>query len=515
MEPPPQPIKVLIVPSLPFSELRQLGREGAVGLLVPGVGPTTNRRQALASLVRGELENARLGGVPNGPVLISTSAADAIPRRRPLIVVSLPPRGRPGLNDRRYPMAVLGYGYHGLLVSPTTRIPGLVSMVDIAPTALGRARGGLTSKPTESAGLAVRRLDRQISANNTLKLPALLVVGLVVALLGVARPRAALSALPVALATNIVLGAAGITNVAVMLVGLAACTAAGGLTLARVLKSELLLLALFVLLLLGCAATMAFEPEWFAVAPLGPTQNSRFYGVGNQIETLLLAPVLAGAVLAARRFGVVGYIGFALLALVTVADNNFGSDGGGAVVLGVGFAVLGARLARLRARGVAVSLLASAAVVGALVRYDLHQSRPDHLRSAFSGGIGGLLAVARNRIPLAYEPAFDQWYLVGPAALGFAIATFAVLRTARSRLQRDLVLVAVVSVLTSLIVNDSAAYVLIGGIAVLAAAGRPMLPEPGARRVAFARVPLGRPATEVVGPASTLGPLRHADPEKL
>ena len=505
----------MIVPSLPFSELRQLSREGAVGLLVPGVGPTTNRRQALASLVRGELENARLGGVPKGRVLISTSAANIIPRRRPLIVVSLPPRGRPVLNDRRYPMAVLGYGYHGLLVSPTTRIPGLVSMVDIAPTALARARGRLKSRATTSAALVVRRLDRQIAANNTLKLPALLVVAAVVALLGVMRPRAALSALPAALATNIGLGATGITNVAVLLGGLAMCTAAGGLALARLLKSETLLLGLFVVLLLGCVATMALEPEWFAVAPLGPTQNSRFYGVGNQIETLLLAPVLAGAVLAARRFGVIGYVAFALLALVTVADNNFGSDGGGAIVLGVGFAVLGARLARLRARGVAVSLVVSGAVVAGLVRYDLHQGGPDHLRSAFSGGIDGLLAVAHNRVPLAYEPAFDQWYLVGPAALGFGLAAFAVLRMARSRLQRDLVLVAVVSVVTSLLVNDSAAYVLIGGIAVLAAAGRPMLPEPGVRKVAFARVTRGRPATEVVGPASTLGPLRHADPEKL
>ena len=37
------------------------------------------------------------------------------------------------------------------------------------------------------------------------------------------------------------------------------------------------------------------RPDWVALTPLGPTQNSRFWGIGNQLETLLLAPLLAGA----------------------------------------------------------------------------------------------------------------------------------------------------------------------------------------------------------------------------
>ena len=37
---------------------------------------------------------------------------------------------------------------------------------------------------------------------------------------------------------------------------------------------------------------LAARPEWVALTPLGPTQNSRFWGIGNQLETLLLAPLL-------------------------------------------------------------------------------------------------------------------------------------------------------------------------------------------------------------------------------
>ncbi len=37
-------------------------------------------------------------------------------------------------NDRRYPIAIAGPGYDGLLVSDRTRVPGLVSIYDIKPT---------------------------------------------------------------------------------------------------------------------------------------------------------------------------------------------------------------------------------------------------------------------------------------------------------------------------------------------------------------------------------------------
>ena len=146
------PFRVLIMNHLSGSQLRRMAQHGAVGLLVPGAGPTTNRRRALAQLVRGEPMNANLGGVPSGPPVIEPRLATGTPNGSRLIVVVMPPKGPPVANDIRYPVVVLGGGFHGLLDSQTTRIPGLVSIVDIAPTALGRERGSLSSvaSPTPS-----------------------------------------------------------------------------------------------------------------------------------------------------------------------------------------------------------------------------------------------------------------------------------------------------------------------------------------------------------------------------
>jgi len=49
------------------------------------------------------------------------------------VYVALPPPGRRE-NARRYPIAIVGGGYRGILTSRSTRISGLVSLADIAPT---------------------------------------------------------------------------------------------------------------------------------------------------------------------------------------------------------------------------------------------------------------------------------------------------------------------------------------------------------------------------------------------
>src|SRR3954451_23726836 len=129
--------RVVVLDRISDATFATLAERGAVGLLRPSYGPTTNRRRALAELVRGTEVSARLGGVPKGKPQINTNKAPVYPGCKNCIVVQLPPRGRPIPNDRLYRIAVIGGGYHGLLTSPTTHIPGLVSIVDIAPTDLG------------------------------------------------------------------------------------------------------------------------------------------------------------------------------------------------------------------------------------------------------------------------------------------------------------------------------------------------------------------------------------------
>jgi hypothetical protein len=484
------PFRVVYVDHLSPAQLRHMAARGAVGLLVPGAGPTTNRRQALAQLLRGAQMNAQLGGVPSGPRLISAALVTGTPTGMHTIVVAMPPKGPPGPNDRRYPIVVLGGGFHGLLDSPTTRIPGLVSIVDIAPTALGRKRGSLTSTATADPLASLTSLDHQIQANNRLKLPALIVVACAIALLAAVRPRAATTAVPAALLASIALGAAQVTNQSLIVALLTAGTLGGGLWLARVCRTDSRLLALIVGVLVVHLVLLAKRPEWVALTPLGPTQNSRFWGIGNQLETLLLAPLLVGAILAGRQFGRIGFGIFALLGLVLVTDNRFGSDGGGAIVLGVAFAFLGARVLRLGVRGFITLLLLGATAVLALVSFNLRTPGPNHLRSAFGHGLSGLVAVAQNRVPLAYEPALRKWPLVLPLALWFAAALALAIWIARRRTTRDLVLAVGLAIGTSLLVNDSATYELVGGVAALAALVR-FTPSVAPLTVpALARLPL-------------------------
>src|SRR5262249_3281165 len=102
--------------------------QGAVGLMVPAVGATVTRADALASLERGKTEHALLGGLPHGKVIVRPSSA---PGTEVTFYVALPPAARTA-NHRRYPVAVVGCGLHGLVTSSSTRIDGLISIADIA-----------------------------------------------------------------------------------------------------------------------------------------------------------------------------------------------------------------------------------------------------------------------------------------------------------------------------------------------------------------------------------------------
>jgi hypothetical protein len=254
------------------------------------------------------------------------------------------------------------------------------------------------------------------------------------------------------------------------------------LALARFCRSESALLGLYGGVVALYAFVMVTRPEWQAVNPFGPTQNSRFWGIGNQVETLLLAPLLAGAFLARRRFGLVGFVLFGVFGLVVMTDNRLGADGGGAIALGIALAVLGTRLFRFGLGGF-VGMLASAAVaVLWIVSQGLSEPGPNHLRSAFSHGGSGLLASLESRVPLSYLPALHAWQLVVPLFFALAVTFALAWRGARQQSTRDVLVAFGVAIVTSLLINDSAAYELAGGIAVVGAFAR-FAPAPARARV--------------------------------
>ena len=470
---------VVIVDRMSDATFAKLAKRGAVGLLRPGYGPTTNRRRALAELVRGTEVNARLGGVPEGKPLLNTNKADVYPNCHTCIVVQLPPRGAPIANNRLYRIAVIGGGFHGLLRSPTTHIPGLVSIVDIAPTALpGHPSTALSWTSSQNAVGQLTRLDHAIGANNRLKFAALFILAGVLLALALFGLRAAVTAVPAALLVNLALGMGPVSNEVLLCAAISAGTALVAFALARLCRSESALLALYGGVVALYAFVMVVRPEWQAVNPFGPTQNSRFWGIGNQIETLLLAPLLAGAFLARRRFGVLGFVVFGVFGLVVMTDNRLGADGGGAIAL----AVLGTRLFKLGVKGF-VGLLASAAfAVLWIVSRGLAQPGPNHLRSAFSDHGTGLLSSLQSRLPLSYLPALHAWQMVVPLLFVLAAAFALAWRFARQQSTRDILLAFGVAIVTSLLVNDSAAYELTAGIAVVGALAR-FAPAPAPARV--------------------------------
>lgn len=469
--------RVFVVPNITDRQLARLARRGAVGLMVPGVGATTNRRYAVASLIRGMDISPYLHRVPTAGVLFGLSHASRLPRSSGVIILTLPPKGPLVANDRRYPIAIVGDNLHGLLTSATTRIRGLVSIVDIAPTALGHLHGQLHSVRSPHPVAALERLDRQVHANNRLKMPTLIIIAVALALLACFRPRWALPAVLAALLTSLAAGVLGIANepllVAVMVIG----TMAGGWAIAEATRSDGRLLIAIVAVLAIHYVLLVLRPAWVAITPLGPTQNSRFWGIGNQLETLLLAPLIAGSALAARRHGVLGFAAFATFGLVLITDNRLGSDGGGAAVFGVALAITGARTLGLGRRGLLTLLLANATVALGVISLNLRLPGPNHLRSMFSHGLGGLGSVLVNRVPLAYAPALHQLPVLVPLAAFFLCVLIVSIRISTGR-TRDLLIAAACAIATSLLLNDSAVYVLAGGVAVLAALAQFNVPLP-------------------------------------
>ena len=504
------PFHVYVLDKIGDPTFKLLAERGAVGLLRPGYGPTTNRRRALAELVRGAEVSARLGGVPKGKPLINPTRAAVFPNCHHLcIVLQLPPKGAPIANNRLYRVAVIGRGFHGLLTSPTTHIPGLVSIVDIAPTALGgHPATTLAWTPSTNQLGQLSRLGHAIGANNRLKFAALFILAGVMLALALLGLRAAVTAVPAALLVNLALGMGEVSNEVLLCAAMSAGTVFLALGLARLCRSESALLALYGGVVALYAFVMVTRPEWQAVNPFGPTQNSRFWGIGNQVETLLLAPLLAGAFLARRRFGIVGFVVFGFFGLVVMTDNRIGADGGGAIALGIALAVLGARLFRLGWKGF-VGLLATAALaVLWIVSRGLAQRGPNHLRSAFSDHGAGLFSSFASRVPLSYMPALHAWQMVVPLLLVLAAAFALAWRGAREQSTRDVLLAFGVAIVTSLLVNDSAAYELAAAIAVVGAVARfaPVPATAPSRILVFARSKLRPEPVPVPVPAQSESP---------
>jgi hypothetical protein len=445
-------VAVRVVPLFP---LDRYASRGAVGSMVPASGSTVSRATALASLTRGKLENALLGGKPTGKPLISLGG----PPAPVTIYVALPPAGKHHNLDR-YPIAIVGAGYHGLLLSSSTHVPGLVSIADVAPSVRSLERGQkpiLTSRSARDAPQQLETMNARLNAAHfARKLSTRVLIGLVFGFAALAwllrSPffgRATLLAIPAMVLASTIASALHVEHGIPWWSG--AIAIALTLPLAFVARTRALFAWALAVLLGIYAVFLGVSPATVSLAALGPHPEGggRFFGLTNQVETLLLAPTLAlGAVVELPLLAVV-----ALASLVVVGWSRLGADGGGLIAYAAGFATLA--LLGLRGRvTVARAVLAAAAVIAvglALVGVDALTGGSSHVTHAVGGGPDRVLSDLGHRLHLSWRGIVNKTdHLEITVVSLVTLVALALLRPRSRTLDALLVALAV-----SLVVNDS------------------------------------------------------------
>ena len=452
------PLAAVIV--VPASSPVFTSPRAAHGLLSPGNGETVTRRAALAALLRGKTANVLLhDGVPRGREIISLSQRPS----KTTFYVALPAAGKHE-NIARYPIAVVGPGYHGVLTSTSTRVDGLIPIGDVAHSALaidGGKHPAIRSRASADPLGHLRWLERRLQQAHDSRLAAQILLACVMAFFfalafvsrSAALGRAAFLSGPCCLVAAMLLSSVGWTRLwetIVLLPLLASALALVGVFLRPRLRLALGVVALFVFVF----AVLWAAPEWNSLAALGPRAEAggRFYGMNNQIETLLLAPALVlGALAGIRAMPVV-----ALVIAGGFAASSIGADGGGLITVLAGFVALGLRTTRATlAQAAAVTAVAIAAAF-ALVGIDAATGGSSHVTRAVGGGPGTLAHDLVQRLHISVNQTLGSthaWVIVAISLAGLIWLAF---RRPRIAIL-DALLVALV---VSLLVNDAPADVL-------------------------------------------------------
>jgi hypothetical protein len=412
----------------------------AVGLLIAGRGKTVSREDAERVLA-----DVPAGRCPSCPITIYLTL----------------PHGEEH-NVHRYRIAIAGGGYHGLLVSDRTRIPGLVSIYDIAPTVRALDDGDeppLTARDEPDPESKLRELDARLTEAHDSRGPASYVVfglGALFALLTVILGsafwgRAALLVGPVALAAALALSALEVTrprDVGLALLGLVGF---GAVAIAAVTRRAVALAAALLSIFVVYLAVLAFSEETSSLAAFGPHPDGgvRFYGISNQVETLLLVPGLLGAALLGPAL--VPVVG--AFVLVVVGASGLGADGGGILVFGAGFLFLWLRLREisLTARNLALAAGAVVALGLVLVGLDAALGGSSHVSRTLGDGPGNLAGELAHRWRVSLDGFVSTWHATVIISASLAVLAWIAFRRPRSTVV-DAVLVALA---VSLLVNDS------------------------------------------------------------
>jgi hypothetical protein len=364
---------------------------------------------------------------------------------------------RPPTRLLRQPAFAVGTSADGSPTSGTTRRPGLVSAIDIAPTALSwigvDPPSSMRGQPIdEGPAVSAARLDelrsrwtrvrdgRQATSFTSIALLA----GVIFLLLGAAR------GIPTA------------TRVTLRIVGLAVMWWPSAVLLAGVIEPSTRVIEVFfiagVSIALGalterfvpwaraplvpvavCLAAytidLGLDSEFLTRSALGPSipSGGRFYGVSNELEPILPIALLVGlaAAVAGRavtRKTIVLYAVAGLALLVVVGWGRMGADVGGVITVGAGMAVAALVLAPgpTTRRRLVLAALVPVAALALLIAIDLVLSGGSHLTRNLlrANNASELLELVTRRYQLAWGAltAGSRPALFAAAALATAFA---------------------------------------------------------------------------------------------
>jgi len=433
---------------------------GALGLYVAGAGGTISRAGAIASLERGKVENALLGGKPGGNVEVQLVEGRAT--GQPAVYVQLPPPGTHP-NTKRYLVSVDAPGYTGILTSGSTRIDGLVTLPDITQAAVALARGRTTDIRAVAGSRAdLTRLDERLTRVHHVRGWTLTVVVLTLLVLALVRARAGVLFGAAAVTVALWLEWTGTTRFWEVLLLMSLAPAAIACLVSLRLRWIPYAVAAF---FTGFLLVLALRPETHSLAVLGarPDGGGRFYGIGNHVETLLLPALLAAVVLGGLRW----LLPLGGLALVTVAWSKAGADGGGLIVYAAALAVVLLRLdqARVTWRRAALAAAGVIALAFALVGIDAALGGASHVTHAVGGGPGSLSGDFGHRLHISWASATRSAVNIVLFLASLALLVWIGTRRPR-RVAVDAMLVALA---VSLLVNDTPVEVIgLGALGCLA-----------------------------------------------
>ncbi len=492
-----------------YTDISAGSRESPPSDAVPGLLGSTLERASLpaSSFTTIDVPLGALGGLVRG-----LRDGDL------LIALTAPPPGR----NETLPIGIAGSGFGGNLTSDSTRTDGYVLSTDLAPTILSRLGVAI---PDEMNGEPIRSegdIDAAAIEDRTERMRAIperrgpVVIGCLAAW--------------IAIAVALALARAPMSRPAIAWLALAFAYMPATLLVGAALETEALVEGLLIAVGAGAlaAATLALTRGWWALALacgltvlayaidviagsdltalslLGPNPvyGVRFFGIGNELETLfaVMVPAAVGAALTglaasgrdpSRAAAIGSFAIIAALATVVFAAGRFGADAGAAIVLPVGAAVAAVLVpegtVRIHGRHAttdphrptAVALVIAAPLVGlaALAIIDLVSGGDAHLtRSVLeAGGAEDLAEVAERRLRLSADDFGDAaenplfWFLVagGAGAMTRWRQVDAWLRPAP--IARAGFLGALVAVPVGALVNDSGATFLALGSLALAA----------------------------------------------